>query len=208
MLPSLKAWKSRFFNVREIRAALEVQQLLLATQQESYILQLLATPRYQEPKRLLRHENQVFSRSGTDGIVDEIFRRIGTTSKVFAEIGCGNGLENNTANLLWSGWKGFWFDGSDSNLAEVKRHFKTPLSDGRLKLSQAFFDAENAAGVLRDAGVPAEFDMFSLDIDRNTYHVWEALSVFRPRAWPSNIIQRYFPPVTGKWTTIPGRSGI
>lgn len=151
------------------------------TAQETFVLQLLQTPRYQEPKRLVGHENQVFSRHGVDGIIDEIFRRIGVQSKVFVEIGCGAGLENNTANLLWMGWNGFWFDGSTDDVDKVRRDFKTPLAEGRLRVKQSFFDAENVAGVLKSAGVPKEFDLFSLDIDRNTYYVWEALTAFRPR---------------------------
>ncbi|MCK7506146.1 MAG: hypothetical protein MZV70_20090 [Desulfobacterales bacterium] len=42
-----------------------------------------------------------------DGIIHEIFRRIGTTTKIFAEVGLGDGCENNTAFLLSQGWTGF-----------------------------------------------------------------------------------------------------
>jgi len=57
-------------------------------------------PRYADPRRLLRHAFQVTSQNGEDGIIHEIFRRIGSTDRVFAEIGVGDGNENNTAFLL------------------------------------------------------------------------------------------------------------
>lgn len=39
----------------------------------------------QDPKSLNRHEHKAFSRHGEDGIVAEIFRRIGTTNRYFVE---------------------------------------------------------------------------------------------------------------------------
>jgi len=173
--------QARFLGNPEIVVFFESQWMQRYAVQESYVLQLLQTPRYQEPGRLLRYENQVFSRHGADGIIAEIFRRIGTESKVFVEIGCADGLENNTTNLLWSDWSGFWFDGSEKRIASLSGQFKTPLAQGRLKAKQAFFDAENVAGILEGSGVPKEFDLLSLDIDRNTYYVWESMAAFRPR---------------------------
>src|SRR5512135_8523 len=79
--------------------------------QEQFIQNLLAQPRYADPKRLHRFEHQVYSQNGEDGAVAEIFRRIGTTDKFFVEIGVGDGLENNTVNLLSEGWRGVWVDG-------------------------------------------------------------------------------------------------
>jgi hypothetical protein len=40
---------------------------------------------------------------------------------------------------------------------------------------------ENIATLLEELKVPREFDLLSLDIDQNTYHVWDGLRQFRPR---------------------------
>ena len=71
-------------------------------------------PRYADPLRLPRHFGQVSSQNGEDGMIHEIFRRIGTGSRVFAEVGVGDGRENNTAFLLAQGWTGFWIDGDNA----------------------------------------------------------------------------------------------
>src|ERR1051325_9419570 len=57
-------------------------------------------PRYGDPKRLLRYGHQTFSQNLEDGMIAEIFRRVGVADRNFVEIGVGYGLENNTAALL------------------------------------------------------------------------------------------------------------
>jgi hypothetical protein len=50
-----------------------------------------------------------------------------------------------------------------------------------LSLVPLFITKENIAGALEAARVPNEFDLLSIDVDLNTYWVWEALASFRPR---------------------------
>src|ERR1035441_1539660 len=154
---------------------------LLEVMQESYVLNLLGQKRYQDPKRLNRHENQCFSQHGQDGIIGEIFRRIGTVDRTFVEIGSGDGSENNTTYLLIKNWKGFWLDGSQSNIRRIEQKFSKLIQRGQLKARQTFITKENVAQLLRDLQVPATFDFLSVDIDRNTYHLLEALASYRPR---------------------------
>ena len=43
--------------------------------------ELLTQPRYADPKRLLRHGFKVYSQHDEDGIIQEIFRRIGVSQR-------------------------------------------------------------------------------------------------------------------------------
>ena len=70
--------------------------------------------------QLLKYEHQTFSQNGEDGIINEIFNRLGITTGEFIEIGTGDGSENNTRLLLELGWKGVWIDGSTKNLNTIK----------------------------------------------------------------------------------------
>ena len=70
---------------------------------ERYRMQELATPRYTEPKRLVRHGFKVYSQSDEDGIIQEIFKRIGTTNRTFIEFGVETGVECNSVKLLVEG---------------------------------------------------------------------------------------------------------
>ena len=142
-------------------------------------LELPNHPRYGDPRRLLRYQYQVSSQNGEDGIIQEIFRRVGTTNRIFAEVGVGDGNENNTAFLLSQGWRGFWIDGSNEFVSAVKA--RRDLRDGCLKWLVSYVSKENAAALFGQLGVPEEFDLLSIDIDQNTYYIWEGLLGFRPR---------------------------
>ena len=137
-------------------------------------------PRYADPKRLLGHSFQVCSQSGEDGIIQEIFHRIGTTNQVFFESGVGDGIENNTSFLLSIGWTGYWVDANPKFLTALKRG--GVLDNGKLRHTVSTLTKENSVSLLSELGVPHEFDLLSLDIDQNTYHVWSALAEhFHPR---------------------------
>ena len=76
---------------------------------ERQILDLME--RYSREKRLEPYADKAFSQRDEDGLIAEIFQRIGTTDRRFVQFGCGDGLENNTAYLLYQGWSLAGFSG-------------------------------------------------------------------------------------------------
>jgi hypothetical protein len=140
-----------------------------------------AGERYADPKSLARYNRQMYSQQGEDGVVSEIFNRIGSGGKVFAEIGCGDGRENTTRFLLEAGWSGTWFEGSETNVAAASEFMHDYVASGQLRIVQAFITAENVNDLFREAGVPERVDYLSVDIDHNTSYVWKALNL-RSRA--------------------------
>lgn len=146
-----------------------------------YVEDLLRLPRYADLRHLARYELRVHSQTGEDGIIAEIFRRIGTRTRTFVEIGIESGVETNTTLLLRQGWRGFWVECDPSNAALARTHFAEHVATGHLTIIESKVTGENVARVLRDAGVPSELDLLSIDIDRNTWHVWRSLREFRAR---------------------------
>lgn len=138
-----------------------------------------ALARARDPRSLRPSERKVYSQNGEDGVLAEIVRRIGAPTRTFVEIGVGDGWENNTLLLLTLGWSGAWVD-ADPALAATVAGWPAETA-ARLRWKCAMVTRENAAALLRELAAPAEPDVLSLDIDRNTHHIWEALADWRPR---------------------------
>jgi hypothetical protein len=166
-------------SVERLERAVTVQTAVL--QHQFIASQLQANPRYQDPRRLNRYEQQVYSQNGEDGVIAEVFRRIGTASRTFIEIGVGDGLENNTTHLLLQGWHGCWVEAEARSVARIRASFEPQLRTGQLKLAQSLVTAENIAETLRSLEAPSEPDLLSIDIDRNTWFVWQALAHVKAR---------------------------
>jgi hypothetical protein len=162
----------------QLRAAIGVSNTMLAQLLYTTALQ---SERYQEPKRLIRHGFKVYSQHDEDGITEEIFRRIGETNRFFVEFGVGDGTENGTVYCLLKGWSGVWIDGSAVCVDAIERTFDFLIRERRLSVRYSFITAENIERLFTELGVPAEFDLLSIDIDNNDYWVWKAIERFSPR---------------------------
>jgi hypothetical protein len=82
------------------------------------------------------------SQNGEDGIIAEIFSRIGCTDRIFVEIGAGDGLVNNTAYLLFRGWQGFWFEVNEDAVAAIEQRFHKRIA-GASKGEQGILHCRN-----------------------------------------------------------------
>jgi hypothetical protein len=141
----------------------------------------LEHPRYADPKRLLRYGFKVYSQSDEDGIIQEIFRRIGTSNRVFVEFGVETGVECNTAKLVLEGWRGLWLDGSTEHVAAIEKSYSSAIVDRRLTARHAYVTAENINELLGGAGTTGDIDLLSIDIDYNDFWIWKAISAVNPR---------------------------
>jgi hypothetical protein len=143
--------------------------------------QEIAKPRHADPKRLVRYGYKVYSQNDEDGIITEVFRRIGTTSRTFVEFGVETGVECNTAKLLVEGWRGLWIESNAPSADAIRREFAPFIAGGKLALQESLVTAENINALLGQGGFSGEIDFLSIDIDRNDYWVWKAIDVVNPR---------------------------
>jgi hypothetical protein len=193
----------RFFYFTSQRA--EAIYSLLSTM---YREPLLAAEKQQDPRTLTYHGYTAYSQADEDGILDELFRRIGLTNGQFLEFGCGNGLENNSTYLLFTGWRGVWIDGDPEEIRSVEKHFQSYIESGQLKVRRAFITTDNINELIREAAPDIqELDLLSIDVNGNDYWFWQALTGLRPRVVaieynatfrpPHKIVQKYNP--THNW---------
>lgn len=184
VIHELRRIQAELFHLREVGQRSESR---LRSIECSSILRALYAVQTNEadfdnPKRLLSHGAQYWSQNYEDGMIAEIFRRISVTTSTFVEIGVETGKETNTTALLAQGWSGWWFEGNPEFCQMIRESLeKMDSMKSRLRVSEGFVTPNNIARKFTEAGVPKEVDLFSLDIDLDTYHIWHALTEFRPR---------------------------
>ena len=155
----------------------------------------LTLRRWQDPKSLERYGYKVYSQNDEDGIIQEIFRRIGTTDKRFIEFGVQNGLESNCHYLLHKGWSGLWIEGSSEYVREIHSRFRPVIQSGQLHVRNSFITRDNINGIFTEEKFTGNLDLLSVDIDGNDYYVWQAVEAVMPRV----VVIEYngkFPPDT------------
>lgn len=183
-----KVLGSMAFKIPLIRHFLEIHYYVKSLAQipdisiENYITKYMhENPKYQNPKRLNRFEYQVYSQNGEDGIITEIFKRIGTTNRFFVEFGASE-LMNNTTYLLLKDWTGAWIETSPNIVKRIKAKHSSLIKNKKLLVKNATIAAENVEMLFKELDIPKEFDLMSIDIDGNDYWVWKAIENYYPRA--------------------------
>lgn len=144
------------------------------------------------PSDLRNFERRVFSQFGEDGILAEIFDRVGDGARLAVEFGVETGAECNTRHLVETrGWSAVLIDGSARHVAAARG-----LYAGRpVRVFERFLTVENVLATLAEAGVPFELDLLSVDVDGNDYWMLrEILTVHRPRVVAVEYNGRWPPP--------------
>lgn len=138
--------------------------------------EILKDEKYSDKRSLSRYGFKVHSQAEEDGIIHEIFRRIGSSHNTFLEIGSSNGLESNTLYLLRQGWKGAWIDGNADYMEEVVHNFNDYLSSGDLVFLNKMVTRENIDQVYKELVPEKGLGLLSIDIDGNDFHLLETIS--------------------------------
>ncbi len=155
---------------------------------------ILKHPKFHDNKRLIPFGFKAYSQADEDGIIQEIFRRIGTTNLRFVEIGVGNGLENNTLSLLLQDWQGGWIEGSPKSAQFIEKKFDKIIKQEKLKFKCAFVDIDNINKLIEGFSLPQEIDLLGIDIDGNDYHLFQAINSINPRVVVIEYNAKFAPP--------------
>lgn len=93
-----------FLGLAPLKGLETVSKVYFETQRnvkiENYLRHYLnSNPKYQDKLRLNKYEYNIYSQNGEDGMIEEIFHRIGHTNQYFVEFGV-HGIRNNSTFLL------------------------------------------------------------------------------------------------------------
>lgn len=125
-----------------------------------------------------------FSQFDEDGILLYLFAAIGAPHKTFVDIGAGDGINSNCANLAINfGWNGLFIDGNPENIARGRAYYQNHPDTFLFPPTfvHGFVQRENINPLIEAAGFTGGIDLLSIDIDGNDYWIWDALTVVQPR---------------------------
>jgi hypothetical protein len=132
---------------------------------------------------LHQYANNKYSQNGEDGIIEKIVSLLPPSEKWCVEFGAWDGkyLSNTYELIANQQWNGVLIEGNPKKFPDLQA---THGSNKKAVLINAFisFDGENTLdAILAKTTIPQDFDLLSIDIDGNDYHVWESLTHYAPR---------------------------
>ena len=174
---TLKVLIYRILNIIKLINSSQVSQIVLMNQYRQ-MASGKQQPNFQDTGL------HIYSQTDEDGFLLYIFSLIGTTNKKVIEIGSGDGIECNSANLIINhGWNGLLLDGDSTNInvgTKIYGFLKTTRVNPP-KLVNAWITSDNINQLIKDNGFESEIDLLSIDIDGNDYWIWKAIECVNPR---------------------------
>jgi len=151
------------------------------------------TKHYQQmhPNPINKFGLKCFSQSDEDGITLEILQRLNVYKGVYAEIGVGNGLENNTLILAAMGWKGFWVGNEDLAFSYT--------STNNFNHLKKWVTRDNILNIIQcglNSILEKEIDVISIDVDGNDIYLANELLVngIKPKLFIIEYNGQFIPP--------------
>ena len=132
---------------------------------------------------LLEHKRDVYSQAGEDGIIEKILETIPENDKWCVEFGAWDGLFlTNTRHLIESkAYSAVLIEADKKKFGDLQRNYSHRSNVIVINKFIGFREDDNLDRILSAAPVPYDFDLLSIDIDGNDYHVWKAISKYKPK---------------------------
>ena len=135
---------------------------------------------------LLLHYKNVHSQIGQDGILEEIFKRLGIKRGFFCEFGAWDGVYlSNCRKLYEEGWSGVFIEGDKKKFSDLQYHYK---DCDHITCISSFVGApknkipgDPLYSILNNNGIkPESVDFLSIDVDGCDLEIFEEIN-FQPK---------------------------
>lgn len=125
-------------------------------------------------------ELRVFSQNGEDGVLFDLLNLLGIEIGYFVEVGTGDGWSCNCRILAESlGWPGVFVEADNEDFVALNERYG---QTSRVQTLNSYVTPENFSDTLSSSDVPFDFDVLSLDVDGQDFHIWDELSsTFQPK---------------------------
>lgn len=136
------------------------------------------------PNWLLHFKRDVHSQTGEDGIIERILESLPSNDNWCVEFGAWDGVFlTNTRHLILSkGFSAVLIEADKDKFRELQRNYAQQGSRViTLNRFVGFCAADSLDRILSDTPIPHDFDLLSIDIDGNDYHVWKRVELYHPK---------------------------
>ncbi len=132
---------------------------------------------------LLEHRRNVYSQTGEDGVLEKILETLPENDNWCVEFGAWDGLHlTNTRNLIESkSYSAVLIEAQKERFHDLQRNYAQRDDVIALNAFVGFTPADSLDQILAPTPIPIDFDLLSIDIDGNDYHVWKAISKYAPK---------------------------
>lgn len=137
---------------------------------------------------LLEYRRDKYSQSGEDGIIEKILEMLPNNDLWCVEFGAWDGVHlTNSRNLIEErDYSGVLIEGNPKRYVQLEQNYAEHNRRNANKVIAiqgfvGFDDDDNLDRILADTPIPRDFDLLSIDIDGNDYHVWKRLRDFQPK---------------------------
>ncbi len=129
------------------------------------------------------YARNITSQYGEDGIIEKVLEIVGPGNKWCVEFGSWDGKKcSNTYSLITEkGYSAILIEASEKRFADLLKSFGNNERVICLNEFVGFDKSDNLDVILSRTKIPKDFDLLSIDIDGNDYHVWEAVKQYKPK---------------------------
>lgn len=118
---------------------------------------------------------------GEQGVLEEIFKVVGTTNTYCVEFGAGDGsgLPLTCGRFVDEGWDAILIESDAACCGHLKERYGPVVKILNQKVGVGPEDGLDA--ILEKEGAPKTPDLVVIDVDSTDYYIWKALEKHRPR---------------------------
>jgi len=132
---------------------------------------------------LNQYSKNITSQCGEDGILEKVLETIEERNNWSVEFGAWDGKHmSNTFNLVKNkGYSGVFIEGDTDKFTDLKKMFDHMKNVVLINTFVGFDEDAGLDTILKSKEIPLDFDILSIDIDGNDYHVWNAIKLYNPK---------------------------